>query len=64
MLGARSPATSARLSDRADFWLSCTSPHRYRALKKLIAEIFRRTDRIWGTIPGINLEVVLQKVSD
>ena len=52
------------LRDRADFWLSCTSQHRYRALKELIAEIFRRTDRIWGTIPGINLEVVLQKVSD
>lgn len=49
------------LRDRADFWLSCTNPRRYRSLKKSIAALFRITDRVWGTVPGINLEVVIQK---
>ena len=47
--------------DRADLWLSNTNPQRYRSLKKLIASTFRLTDKLWGTIPGINLEVVIQK---
>ena len=51
------------LRDRADLWLSATSPRRYRTLKKSIAQVFRLTDRMLGTIPGINLEVVIQKCS-
>lgn len=47
--------------DRADLWLSSTSP-RHRALKKLISSGFRLSDRLWGTIPSLNLEVVIQKV--
>ena len=49
------------LRDRADLWLSATNPRRYRTLKKSIAKVFRFTDRVFGTIPGINLEVVIQK---
>ena len=49
------------MRDRADLWLSNTNPQRYRSLKKLIASTFRLTDKLWGTIPGINLEVVIQK---
>ena len=49
------------LRDRADFWFSCTNPRRYRTLKKSIAAFFRFTDRVWGTVPGVNLEVVIQK---
>jgi 2-polyprenyl-3-methyl-5-hydroxy-6-metoxy-1,4-benzoquinol methylase len=50
------------LRDRADFWLSATNPQRYRVLKKGIASFFRFMDRTWGTIPGLNLEVVIQKL--
>jgi hypothetical protein len=49
------------LRDRADLWLSATNPRRYGTLKKYIARFFRLTDRAFGTIPGINLEVVIQK---
>ena len=47
--------------DRADLWLSSTS-QRHRTLKKIIAGVFRFSDRLWGTIPNLNLEVVIQKV--
>jgi len=47
--------------DRADLWLSATNPRRYRLLKNGFAKLFRFTDRAFGTIPGINLEVVIQK---
>jgi hypothetical protein len=49
------------LRDRADYWLSCTNQRRYRMLKKLAAAGFRITDRLWGTIPRLNLEVVIEK---
>ena len=49
------------LRDRADFWLSSTNQTRYRILKKCISSAFRITDRLWGTIPRLNLEVVIQK---
>jgi len=51
------------LRDRADCWLVGTNPKRYRMLKKSIAGFFRITDRLWGTVPGINLEVVIQKLN-
>lgn len=49
------------LRDRADLWLSGTSQQRYRGLKKSIAQAFRLTDHVFGTIPGVNVEVVIQK---
>ena len=52
------------LRDRADFWLSRTSPQRYRLVKRAIAAVFRITDRAWGTVPGLNLEVAIQKRAD
>ena len=47
--------------DRADYWLSGTNPERYRVLKKSIAAFFRLTDKLWGTVPGMNLDVVIRK---
>ena len=50
-----------RARDRADFWLSSTNPNRHRRMKQWIARGFRLTDRLWGTIPSIRIEVVIQK---
>jgi len=50
------------LRDRADFWLSNTSPNRHRIVKRWIARAFRMTDSIWGTVPSVNLEVVIEKM--
>ena len=47
--------------DRAAYWLSGTNPERYRPLKKSIAAFFRMTDKLWGTVPGMNLDVVIRK---
>jgi SAM-dependent methyltransferase len=52
------------LRDRADFWFSSTNPRRHRLLKRSIAVFFRFTDRHWGTVPGLNLEVVIEKLRD
>jgi 2-polyprenyl-3-methyl-5-hydroxy-6-metoxy-1,4-benzoquinol methylase len=49
------------LRDRADYWLSCTSRERYRTPKRWLATVFRLTDRLWSTVPSINLDVVIQK---
>jgi 2-polyprenyl-3-methyl-5-hydroxy-6-metoxy-1,4-benzoquinol methylase len=49
------------IRDRADLWLSSTNPNRFRSMKKLIARGFRLTDHVLGTIPALNLEVVIQK---
>jgi len=48
--------------DRAAFWLSSTNPRRRRWLKECIARGFRLSDRLLGTIPTMNLEVVVEKV--
>jgi SAM-dependent methyltransferase len=53
-----------RHHDRAAYWLSCTNSQRYRLFKKLIAALFRVTDRFWGTIPSIHVDVVLRKDHD
>jgi predicted O-methyltransferase YrrM len=50
-----------RGQDRASYWLSCTSPNRYRIFKKSIAGLFRLTDKCWGTVPSINLDVAIRK---
>jgi 2-polyprenyl-3-methyl-5-hydroxy-6-metoxy-1,4-benzoquinol methylase len=47
--------------DRADLWLSSTS-RRHWTLKRMIASGFRFSDQLWGTIPNLNLEVVIQKL--
>ena len=50
------------LRDRADYWLSCTSP-RLRPVKKAVASLYRLTDRLFGTIPAVNLDLALRKAS-
>ncbi|MGA2346977.1 MAG: class I SAM-dependent methyltransferase [Candidatus Sulfotelmatobacter sp.] len=50
------------LRDRADFWLSCTNPQRLYLLKKFIAAFFRLADGVLGTMPALNLEVVVRKL--
>ena len=52
-----------RNQDRAAYWLSCTDPARYRVLKKSTAALFRLTDKLWGTVPSMNLDVVIRKDS-
>jgi len=49
------------LRDRADYWLSCTNPKRYRRTKRLIAQLFRLSERYLGTIPSFNIDVVIRK---
>jgi SAM-dependent methyltransferase len=51
------------LKDRAGYWLSCTDPHRVRLLKRALAGVFRITDRLWGTVPSMNIDVVIRKTS-
>jgi predicted O-methyltransferase YrrM len=48
------------LRDRADYWLSCTSP-RHRAMKRLVTSLFRLTDRLFGTMPTLNVSVAIRK---
>jgi 2-polyprenyl-3-methyl-5-hydroxy-6-metoxy-1,4-benzoquinol methylase len=47
--------------DRADYWLVRTSKERFPWLKKIVAIIFRFTDRLLGTVPSLNLDVVVRK---
>ncbi|MBI3895007.1 MAG: class I SAM-dependent methyltransferase [Acidobacteria bacterium] len=49
------------LRDRADYWLSCTDPDHYRRTKRLLAALFRLSDRLFGTVPSMNVDVVLRK---
>jgi 2-polyprenyl-3-methyl-5-hydroxy-6-metoxy-1,4-benzoquinol methylase len=53
--------TQHGLRDRADYWLHCTSPRR-RPLKRLVAHAFRISDAVLGTIPALNVDVVIRKV--
>ena len=48
------------LRDRADYWLSCTSP-RQRRTKRLVASLFRLTDKLFGTMPTLNVSVAIRK---
>jgi hypothetical protein len=59
--GSRPTAIQPRNGDRAAYWLSCTNQDRHRAIKKMIAGAFRLTDRLFGTIPSINMDVVIRK---
>jgi 2-polyprenyl-3-methyl-5-hydroxy-6-metoxy-1,4-benzoquinol methylase len=53
------PATGS-LRDRADYWLIATSP-RFRILKRVVASIFRICDRLFDTIPALNVDVAIRK---
>jgi len=47
--------------DRAAYWLSLTDSERHGAMKKAIAAFFRLTDKTFGTVPSMNLDVVIRK---
>lgn len=47
--------------DRADYWFQKTGQKRFRFLKKAVASTFRITDKFLGTMPSMNLDVVIQK---
>jgi predicted O-methyltransferase YrrM len=47
--------------DRAGYWLAATNPDRLRMLKRVIAALFRITDKLWGTVPSMNIDVAIQK---
>jgi 2-polyprenyl-3-methyl-5-hydroxy-6-metoxy-1,4-benzoquinol methylase len=47
--------------DRADHWFVRTGEHRFQILKKVAAYTFRITDRLLGTVPSTNVEVVICK---
>ena len=57
----RPTITQPKGQDRAAYWLSCTTPGRFRLLKKFIAALFRITDKLWGTVPSMNMDVVIRK---
>jgi 2-polyprenyl-3-methyl-5-hydroxy-6-metoxy-1,4-benzoquinol methylase len=46
--------------DRADYWLVRTGP-RHRSLKKAIAQLYRVTDKLLGSVPSMNVDVVIRK---
>jgi 2-polyprenyl-3-methyl-5-hydroxy-6-metoxy-1,4-benzoquinol methylase len=59
--GGRATVMQPKDRDRAAYWLEGTSHHRYWRIKKAIARFFRMTDRLWGTIPSMNLDVAIRK---
>lgn len=52
--------TQHGLRDRADYWLSSTSP-RHRTVKRAIAVLFRLTDRLFGTVPTLNVSAAIRR---
>jgi SAM-dependent methyltransferase len=50
----------AGLRDRADYWLAATSP-RLRLVKRGIASFFRVCDRLFDTVPALNVDVAIRK---
>jgi len=58
--GGRGAVLQPKDRDRAVYWLEGTS-QRYRPIKKAIAQFFRTTDRLWGTVPSMNLDVAIRK---
>jgi len=52
-----------RYRDRADYWLSGTSA-RLRRPKKAIAALFRATDRLFGTVLSMNLDLAVRKEAE
>ena len=52
--------TAAGHRDRADYWLAGTS-QRFRSVKRGIASVFRICDRLFDTIPALNVDVAIRK---
>jgi SAM-dependent methyltransferase len=50
-----------KFQDRAKYWLSCTNPERHRLLKNCVAVLFRLTDKFFGTVPSMDLDVAIRK---
>ena len=50
----------ARYRDRADYWLAGTSQN-LRPLKRCIAFVFRISDRLFDSIPALNVDVAIRK---
>jgi 2-polyprenyl-3-methyl-5-hydroxy-6-metoxy-1,4-benzoquinol methylase len=50
----------ARYRDRADYWLGGTS-QRLRPVKRCIAFVFRISDRLFDSIPALNVDVAIRK---
>ena len=46
--------------DRSDYWLASTSP-RWRPVKRMMAGLFRLTDRLFGTVPTLNVSAAIRK---
>jgi SAM-dependent methyltransferase len=46
--------------DRADYWLAGTS-HRLRLVKRGIAFVFRICDRLFDTVPALNIDVAVRR---
>ncbi len=59
--GSRPTVVQPRDGDRAAYWLSCTNSERRGFLKKTVASVFRVTDKLFGTVPSINMDVVIRK---
>ncbi len=57
----RPTVAQPRNQDRAAYWLSCTNPERHALLKKTVSQFFRITDKTLGTVPTMNLDVVIRK---
>jgi 2-polyprenyl-3-methyl-5-hydroxy-6-metoxy-1,4-benzoquinol methylase len=57
----RATVMQPRNLDRAAYWLSGTNPQRHQWLKRAIAWLFRLTDKLWGTVPSMNLDVAIRK---
>ena len=53
--------TQNGLRDRSDYWLSATSS-RHRGIKRLIAGAFRISDRLFGVVPAMVVDVAIQKM--
>lgn len=47
--------------DRADYWFRKTGQKRFRFVKKAIASTFRISDKFLGTLPSMNVDVVIEK---
>ncbi len=59
--GGRGTVLQPKGRDRAAYWLEGMSRRRYWPIKKAIAAFFRLTDRLWGTVPSMNLDVAIRK---
>jgi SAM-dependent methyltransferase len=49
--------------DRADYWFLKTGHHRFCRLKRVAASAFRLTDKLLGTVPSMNVDVVICKLA-